>query len=124
MPVADGPQSRHEDEDDRVEHDRVGDREEPVDRTEREHRSRDGNERVRGVEVTSEQEPGDPGPETATAQAPFVQALHAGVTPLRGHEAHDRDEREEGDQHCEGHNVDAHMVVRCCQGKGVHRPAS
>ena len=74
MAVADRPQPRHEDEDDRVEDDRVGHREEAADRAEREHRRRHRDERVGRVEVAAEQEPGDPGAELAPAEAPLVEA--------------------------------------------------
>ena len=88
VPVADRPQPRHEDEDDRVEDDRVGHREEPGDRAHREHRRRHRDEGVRRVEVTAEQEPGDPGAELAPAQPPLVERVE-GVALLeaRGHEA-------------------------------------
>ena len=51
--VADRPQPRHEDEDDRVEDDRVGHREEARDGARREHRRRHRDEGVRRVEVAA-----------------------------------------------------------------------
>src|ERR1019366_716262 len=70
-----------------------------------------------------QQEPGDPGAEAATTQTSFVQALHAGAaSPSRGHETHDRDEQEEGDQHGQRDTVDSLGVSRRCKGQGVHRP--
>ncbi len=77
VPVAHRPHPAHEDEDDRVEHDRVGHREEPGHRAGRPHRRRHRDERVRRVEVAAEQEPGDPGAERPAAQAPLVERLHA-----------------------------------------------
>ena len=120
VPVADRPQPRHEDEDDRVEDDRVGHREEPGDRAHREHRRRHRDEGVRRVEVTAEQEPGHPGAELAAAQAPLVEGVE-GVALLEpgGHEAEHRDDREQQDQDGERDPVD--VRARC---EGDHRPAS
>ena len=93
VPVADRPHPAHEDEDDRVEHDRVGHGEEPGDRAGRPHRRRNRDERVGRVEVTAEQEPGDPGAERAASEAPLVERLHARrAAPPGGPEAHHGDE--------------------------------
>ncbi len=107
VPVADRPEPGHEEEDDRVEDDRVGDREEPCDRAGREHRRRNRHERVRRVEVAAEQEPGHPRPELATSQAPLVEGVEA-VSPAEpgGHEAEDRDQQEQRGQDDEGDGVD------------------
>ena len=59
VPVRDAPHPRHEDEDDRVDDDRVRHREEAAHRAGRVHRRRHRDERVGGVEVAAEQEPGD-----------------------------------------------------------------
>ncbi len=75
VPVADRPQPRHEDEDDRVQDDRVGHREEARHRAGGEHRGRHRDERVRRVEVAAEQEPGDPGAELAAAETPLVERV-------------------------------------------------
>ena len=105
--VADRPHPAHEDEDDRVEHDRVGHGEEPGHRAGRPHRRRHGDEGVRRVEVTAEQEPGDPGAERAAPEAPLVERLHAGrAAPAGGPEAHAGDEREEQDENGQCHSVD------------------
>ena len=105
--VADRPQPGHEDEDDRVEHDRVGDGEEARHRSRGEHRRRHRDERVRGVEVATEQEPRDPRAELATAETPLVQRLER-LTALeaRGHEAGHGDQQEQDDQHAQGDSVD------------------
>ncbi len=119
VPVAHRPQPRHEDEDDRVEHDRVGHREEPGDGTEREHRGRHRDERVGGVEVAAEQEPGDPGAELAAAEPPLVEAVEV-VPPLepRGHEAEHGDHEEQRDQDAERDAVD--VAGGRQRGRGAH----
>ena len=107
VPVADRPHPAHEDEDDRVEHDRVGHGEEPGHRAGRPHRRRHRDERVGRVEVAAEQEPGDPGAERAAAEAPLVERLHARrAAPPAGPEAHDGDQREQHDEHGQGDSVD------------------
>ena len=124
VPVADRPQPRHEHEDDRVDHDRVGHGEEPADRAQREHRRGHRDERVRRVEVTAEQEPRDPRAEAAATQAPLVQALHAlGPAPARGEEAHHGHGQEQHDQDRQGDDVDA-GVRGGGGGKGAHRWSS
>ena len=91
------PQPDEHDEDQRVDHDRVRHRVEP-DRAGREQQRRYGDERVRGVEVAADQEPGDPGSELAAAQTPFVDVRHRGrPLPAGREEADDRD-REEDDR--------------------------
>ena len=106
--VADRPQPRHEDEDDRVQDDRVGHREEARDGSGREHRRRHRDEGVRRVEVTAQQEPGHPGAERATAEPPLVERLE-GVALLEagGHEAEHGHDGEEQDQHDQRDPVDA-----------------
>ncbi len=92
------PEPGHEDEDDRVDHDRVRHREEAADRTGGVHRGRYGDEGVRRVEVATQQEPGDEGAEAPAAQTPFVQAVQfAGTAPAGRHEAHHRDGDEDHD---------------------------
>jgi hypothetical protein len=94
--VRDRPQPWHEHEDDRIDDDRVRHREEAADRAGREHRRGHGHERVGGVEVAAEQEPGDEGAEAAAAKAPLVEAGEAGRPPPPGRgEADDGDEDEE-----------------------------
>ena len=130
VPVADRPHPAHEDEDDRVEHDRVGHGEEPGHRAGRPHRRRDRDERVGGVEVTAEQEPGDPGAERTAPEAPLVERLHARrAAPPGGPEAHHGDEREQHDEHGEGDAVDvvharSPRAVRSPEAHSVPRPRS
>src|SRR5690606_300977 len=72
-----------------------------------------GHERVRGVQVAAEQEPGHPGAERPAAQAPLVEVVRVlGLAPARGQEAHGRDQDEEEDEDGERHAV--HAVVHCC----------
>ncbi len=100
--VADRPQPRHEDEDDRVEDDRVGHREEAGHGSRREHRRRHRDEGVRRVEVTAQQEPGHPGAEGAAAQTPLVERLEGvAASEPAGHEAehgHHGEQRDQDDQ--------------------------
>ena len=113
VPVADRPQPGQEQEDQRVDHDRVGHGEE-ADRAagvqQRGHR----NEGVGRVEVAADQEPGDEGAEPAAAQAPLVEAAHVGgPTPPRGDEAEDRDEQEEEEEDAERDRADVAHRFAC-----------
>ncbi len=74
VPVRDRPEPRQEDEDDRVEHDRVGHGEE-ADRRAEVQRRRHRDEGVGGVDVAADQEPRDEGAEAAPAQPPLVEVV-------------------------------------------------
>jgi hypothetical protein len=106
VPAGDRPQPDQHDEDHRVDDDRVRHREE-AGRTGREQQCRHGDERVGGVEIAADQEPGDPGSELAPAEAPFIDVRHRRWSlPASGQEAYDRD-REEDD----GRNDDFREVI-------------
>ncbi len=93
--VADRPEPDSHEEDHRVDHDGVRHREEAEGSRAIDERGH-GDERVRGVEVAADQEPGDPGAEVAAAEPPLVEVLQRlGPTPTRRDEAQDRDEPEE-----------------------------
>ena len=93
--VRDRPQPRQEDEDDRVQDDRVRHGEE-ADRVAGVEQSRHGDERVRRVDVAADQEPGDERAEVAAAQTPLVEGVEVGgAPPACRQEAHDGDEQEE-----------------------------
>ena len=96
--------------DDRVDHDRVGDREE-ADRAGAEHQRGHGDERVRGVQVAAEQEPADERAEAAAAEPPLVQVHHVlGPAPAGRGEADAGDDEEEDDDDRERDGVDvAHL---------------
>src|SRR5205085_10553412 len=74
------PEPRHQQVDERIDDDRVRDREQS-DRALVEHERRDGDERVRGVEVAAEEEPGDDRAEPPAAEAPLVEVLEAPRRP-------------------------------------------
>ena len=107
----DRPEPGQEDEDDRVDQDRVRHRVEPDGpgaEDQRGHRD----ERVGGVEVAAEQEPGDEHPEAAPAQTPLVEVHHVlRPPPARGREPGPGDDEEEDDDDRERGDVDvAHRV--------------
>ena len=68
------PQARHDHEDERVDDDRVRQREH-ADRAGAEDQRRHGDEGVGGVQVAAEQEPGDDRAEASAGQAPLVQQI-------------------------------------------------
>jgi hypothetical protein len=71
---------------------------EEADRAHAEHERRYRDERVGGVEVAAEQEPGDPGAELAAAETPLVQVVEpAAALPARRHEPEHRHQQEERD---------------------------
>ena len=124
VPVRDRPQPAHQQEHDRVQHDRVRHREETAHRSGGPHRGRNGDERVGGVEVAAEQEPGDPGPEAAAAEAPLVQAVQPCrlfPAPPRGKEPQDRDEDEEDDHDGECNAADGPVRNGQRHGGRAHR---
>ena len=105
MLVRDRPQAREHDVEDRIDHDRVRHGEE-ADRAGAEQQRGHRDERIGGVEVAADQEPGDDGAEAAPAQAPFVQQVEVALAPVRGDEAEEGDEAEQDDEDDEGGPVD------------------
>ena len=98
VPVGDRPELREEQEDQRVDHDRVRHREE-ADHAAGVQRRRDRDEGVRRVEVAADQEPGDEGAEAPAAEAPLVEVVHPlGAAPAGGREAEDGDDEEQEDE--------------------------
>ena len=98
VPVAHVPQAREDQEQDRIDDDRVRHGEEGERAgAERERRHRD--EGVGGVEVAADQEPGDQRAEAAPAEAPLVQLVEVAAAPARGGEAEPGDEREQHREH-------------------------
>jgi hypothetical protein len=100
-PVRDDPHAWQDDEGERIDEDRVGQREEALG-ADAEDERRDGDERVRRVEVAAEQEPGDDRPEPPPAEAPLVELAQVAAPPARRDEAHDRDHAEEQTEDDEG----------------------
>ena len=92
--VADVPEPRKHQEQDRIDHDRVGHREER-DRAGAERQRRDGDEGVGGVEIAADQEPGDDGAEAPAAEPPFMQLVEVALAPMRGGKAEPGDEAEQ-----------------------------
>ena len=92
--VADVPEPREHQEQDRIDHDRVRHREER-DGAGAEGERRNGDERVGGVEVAADQEPGDQGAKAPAAQAPFVQLVEIALAPMRGGKSQPGNEAEQ-----------------------------
>ena len=109
------PQPRRDDERHREDQDRVRDREE-AERADREHQPGHGDERVRGVEVTAEQEPGDPAARSCARRAPTRRGARAtspgasatATKPMPG------DEREQGDEDDQLDPLDVHVSAPAC----------
>jgi hypothetical protein len=98
--VADVPKAWKHQEQDRIDDDRVGNREKR-DGAGPEGERRNGNERVGGVEVAADQEPGDEGAEASSAQAPFVQLVEISLAPMSGRKAepgNEAEQRQEDDE--------------------------
>ncbi len=104
--VRDRPQARQEDEDDRVQDDRVGHGEESrgiAGIQQRRHRD----ERVGRVDVAADQEPGDERAEAASAEPPLVEVVERlGLAPPCGEEAQHGDQQEEEQEDAEGDRID------------------
>src|SRR5271154_1401383 len=80
------PQPRKEDEQDRVDQDCVGNGKER-DGAGAEGQRRNGDERVRRVNVAADQKPGDNSSEAPAAETPFVQLVEVALAPMRGRKA-------------------------------------
>ena len=102
--VADMPEPRKHQEQDRIDHDRVRHREEG-DGAGAEGERRHGDEGVGRVKVAADQEPGDDGAEAPPAQAPFVQQIEVALAPVRGGETQPRDETEQSNEDDQGSPV-------------------
>jgi len=65
-------------------------------------RHRHSNERIGGVQVTTEEEPAHQGPKAASPQAPFMQLIKVCAIPACGEEAHHghNQEKENEDSEC------------------------
>ena len=108
VPVAHRPEPRQEEEDQRVDHDRVRHREE-ADHAAGVQRRGDRDERVGGVDVAADQEERDERAEATSAQTPLVEVVHRlGAPPPRGGEAEHGHQQEQEDEDAEGDAV--HVV--------------
>jgi hypothetical protein len=103
LTLRDAPQLREHDERERIDQDRIRQREEARCAC-AEHECGDGDERVGGVQVATQQEPRDDRAEAPAAEAPLFQMREIAFTPVRGDEAKDRDADEEQneDEGCGG----------------------
>ena len=98
---------RKHQEQDRVDHDRVGHGEERDGAgAEGERRHRD--EGVGGVEIAADQEPGDDGAEPPAAKPPFVQQVEIALAPVGGRKAEPGDEAEQ--QHEDDQRNPVHVL--------------
>src|SRR6202790_4466178 len=75
------PQAAKEQENERVDDDRIRYREKS-DGTGAERERRNGNESVGGIDIATDQEPGDEGAETPAAQTPFVKQIEIAFAPM------------------------------------------
>jgi hypothetical protein len=97
MLVTDVPESREHQEQDRIDHDRVGNGEKG-DRAGAERERGNGDEGIGGVKIATDQEPSDDCAEAPTAQSPFVQKVEIALAPMGGDETENGDD---GEQHYE-----------------------
>ena len=104
--VADIPEPREHQEQDRIDQDRVGHREER-DGAGAEGERRNGDEGVGRIDVAADQEPGDERAEAPAAEAPFVQQIEIALAPMRGGKAQPGDEGEQ--QHEDGERGPIHV---------------
>ncbi len=95
--VADVPEPRKHQEQDRIDQDRIGHGEEG-DGAGAEGERRNGDESVGRIDVAADQEPGDERAEAPPAEAPFVQQIEVARAPFRGGEAEPGDEGEQQDE--------------------------
>ena len=109
MPSRHRPQARKHDKDKGIHHDRVGHREK-AERAGAEQQCRDGDKGVCGVEVATEQKPGNYGAKAAAGEPPFMQQTQVSAAPARSDKTEYRDQAEEQDEDDKGDRVDRHEV--------------
>ncbi len=117
--VHDAPQPRKHQEQQRIDDDRVGHREER-DGAGAEGQRRHGDEGVGGIEIAADQEPGDDGAEAPPAEAPLVQQVEIAPAPARGGEAEPGDEAEQQHEDDESRPVD----LQPCAVSPLHAPSA
>ena len=107
MFLRDRPQARQRQVQERIDNDRIGHGEEAEGANgEDERGNRD--DRVGGVEIAPEQEPGDPTAEAPASKAPFVDVAEIGGLPTRRDEAEHRHQAEK--EHEDGGGDDVEVV--------------
>ncbi len=106
MAMADGPETGQDEHHVGVGKDGIGDGEEAVGSGAVEGRG-DGDDGVCGVEVATEEEPGDPSAEGAAGESPLFERSHAGerATPARGPESGEGNEGKEEAEDGEGEGM-------------------
>src|SRR5262249_32326635 len=105
VPMRDVPQARKHEKQNRVDDDRVRNREEGK-RAGAERQGGDRNERVGGIEIAADEKPRDDRAEAAAAETPFVQLIEVSLAPIGRGEAEPRDEAEQQDENGERCPVD------------------
>ena len=100
------PEKRHDHEDEGIDDDRIGQREEAIGADGVDQR-RDGDDSIGGVKVAADEEPGDPGAEGAATEVPFVD-MSKGLrpAPARRDKTHDGHERQKEDEDGERGRID------------------
>ena len=91
--LRDRPQARQGQVEERIDDDRVGHGEEAVGANGEDDRG-NRDDRVGGVEIAPEQEPGDPAAKAPASEAPFVDVAEIGGLPARRDEAEHRHQRQ------------------------------
>ena len=91
----------------RINDNRIGDGEEPVGAN-RENDRGNRNDRIGGIEIAPQEEPGDPTAEAPASKAPFVNMAEIGRLPTRREEAERRHEAEK--EHKDGGGDDVEVV--------------
>jgi hypothetical protein len=106
VPAGHRPQPRHDHEHERVDDDGVRQREQTVGAGAEDRRG-NGDERVGGVEIPAQQEPGHDRPEPSAGQAPLVEQCQVAAAPVGGQEAQDGHQQEQRHEDRQRHDVDA-----------------
>ena len=94
MFLRDRPQPRQRQVQERIDDDRIGHGKEPEGANGEDNRG-NRDDRVGGIEIAAEQEPGDPTAKTPTSEAPFVDVAEIGRLPARRDEAERRHQAKE-----------------------------
>ena len=111
--VAHVPQARKDQEQDGIDDDGVRDGEEGQ-RAGAEGQRRNRDERVRGVQIAADQEPGDDGAEAPAAESPFVQLVEIALAPVGRGKPQPGNEGEQQYENAERHPV--HVMHHCPRG--------
>src|SRR5579859_448851 len=96
--LTDGPELGHQNEDDGIDEDGIGNSEPAVQRAQAKHGRGYGDKGIGGVKIAAQQEPGHNSAETPPGKAPFADQIQVAAPPARSNKSQNGNERKENDK--------------------------